>query len=53
MVFSSVGGPAYVMDLDRGRRDGTLQDMQDMQDFIDSIRVPAGEVQNIEGAAAH
>jgi cation/acetate symporter len=26
---------------------------QDMQDFIDSIRVPAGEVKNIEGAAAH
>ena len=29
VVFSTVGGPAYVMDLDRGRRDGTLQDMQD------------------------
>jgi trimethylamine:corrinoid methyltransferase-like protein len=29
----SVGGPAYVMDLDRGRRDGTLQDMQDFLRF--------------------
>jgi len=26
---------------------------QEMQDFIDSIRVPAGEVKSIEGAAAH
>jgi cation/acetate symporter len=26
---------------------------QEMQEFIDSIRVPAGEVKSVEGAAAH
>ena len=39
MVFSSVGGPAYVMDLDRGRRDGTLQDMQDFLRLCQSLNV--------------
>lgn len=39
MVFSSVGGPAYVMDLDRGRRDGTLQDMQDFLRLCQSLTV--------------
>jgi len=39
MVFASVGGPAYVMDLDRGRRDGTLQDMQDFLRLCQSLNV--------------
>ncbi len=39
MVFSSVGGPAYVMDLDSGRRDGTLQDMQDFLRLCQSLNV--------------
>ena len=39
MVFSTVGGPAYVMDLDRGRRDGTLQDMQDYLRLCQSLNV--------------
>ena len=29
VVFASVGGPAYVMDNDRGRRDGTYAEMCD------------------------
>lgn len=29
VIFSGVGGPAYVMDLDRGRRDGTFAEMCD------------------------
>ena len=39
MVFASVGGPAYVMDLDRGRRDGTLQDMQNFLRLCQSLNV--------------
>lgn len=39
MVFSTVGGPAYVMDLDRGRRDGTFQDMQDYLRLCQSLNV--------------
>jgi trimethylamine---corrinoid protein Co-methyltransferase len=39
MVFASVGGPAYVMDLDRGRRDGTLQDLQDFLRLCQSLNV--------------
>jgi trimethylamine---corrinoid protein Co-methyltransferase len=39
MVFASVGGPAYVMDLDRGRRDGTAQDMQDFLRLCQSLNV--------------
>ncbi len=39
VVFSTVGGPAYVMDLDRGRRDGTLQDMQDFLRLCQSLNV--------------
>lgn len=39
MVFSTVGGPAYAMDLDRGRRDGTLQDMQDYLRLCQSLNV--------------
>lgn len=39
MVFSSVGGPAYVMDIDRGRRDGTHADMQDFLRLCQSLNV--------------
>ena len=39
VVFSTVGGPAYVMDIDRGRRDGTLQDMQDYLRLCQSLNV--------------
>jgi trimethylamine--corrinoid protein Co-methyltransferase len=39
MVFTSVGGPAYVMDIDRGRRDGTFQDMKDFLRICQSLNV--------------
>jgi trimethylamine---corrinoid protein Co-methyltransferase len=39
MVFASVGGPAYVMDLDRGRRDGTLQDLRDFLRLCQSLNI--------------
>jgi trimethylamine--corrinoid protein Co-methyltransferase len=39
MVFASVGGPAYAMDIDRGRRDGNLQDMQDFLRLCQSLNV--------------
>ena len=39
MVFSSVGGPAYVMDIDRGRRDGSYQDMNDFLKLCQSLNV--------------
>ncbi|NBZ88632.1 trimethylamine methyltransferase family protein [Stagnihabitans tardus] len=39
MIFTSVGGPAYVMDLDRGRRDGTHQDMCDFLRLCQSLNV--------------
>lgn len=38
-VFTSVGGPAYVMDLDRGRRDGTFAEMQDYLRLIQALNV--------------
>ncbi len=38
-VFTSVGGPAYVMDLDRGRRDGTYAEMCDYLKVIQSLNV--------------
>jgi trimethylamine--corrinoid protein Co-methyltransferase len=38
-VFTSVGGPAYVMDLDRGRRDGTFAEMEDYLRLIQSLNV--------------
>ena len=38
-VFASVGGPAYVMDLDRGRRDGTHAEMCDYLRLIQSLNV--------------
>ena len=39
LVFSSVGGPAYVMDIDRGRRDGTHADMCDFLRLCQSLNV--------------
>jgi trimethylamine---corrinoid protein Co-methyltransferase len=39
LVFSSVGGPAFVSDLDRGRRAGTWQDFQDYVALISALNV--------------
>jgi len=39
LVFSSVGGPAFVTDLDRGRRAGTWQDFQDYVALISALNV--------------
>ncbi len=39
LVFSSVGGPAFVTDLDRGRRPGTWQDFQDYVALISTLNV--------------
>jgi trimethylamine---corrinoid protein Co-methyltransferase len=39
LVFSSVGGPAFVSDLDRGRRAGTWQDFQDYVALIGALNV--------------
>ncbi|MEZ5798063.1 MAG: trimethylamine methyltransferase family protein [Paracoccaceae bacterium] len=39
MVFASVGGPAYVMDLARGRRDGTLAEMEDYLRLVQALNV--------------
>ena len=39
VVFSSVGGPAYVMDIERGRRDGTHRDMCDFLRLCQSLNV--------------
>ena len=38
-VFTSVGGPAYVMDIDKGRRDGTFAEMCDFLKIIQSLNV--------------
>ncbi|MGV8985853.1 MAG: trimethylamine methyltransferase family protein [Cypionkella sp.] len=39
MVFAAVGGPAYVMDIERGRRDGTYADMCDYMRLIQTLNV--------------
>ncbi|HXI81093.1 MAG TPA: trimethylamine methyltransferase family protein [Verrucomicrobiae bacterium] len=39
LVFSSVGGPAFVSDLDRGRRAGNWADFQDYIRLIGSLNV--------------
>ena len=39
LVFSSVGGPAFVTDLDRGRRTGNWQDFQDYVRVISALNV--------------
>jgi trimethylamine---corrinoid protein Co-methyltransferase len=38
-IFSAVGGPAYVMDNDKGRRDGTFKEMCDYLKLIQSLNV--------------
>ncbi|MEO8244473.1 MAG: trimethylamine methyltransferase family protein, partial [bacterium] len=38
-VFTSVGGPAYVMDLDHGRRDGTFAEMCDFLRVVQGLNV--------------
>lgn len=38
-ILSSVGGPAYVMDLDKGRRAGTYAEMCDYLKLIHSLNV--------------
>jgi trimethylamine--corrinoid protein Co-methyltransferase len=38
-IFSSVGGPAYVMDNDRGRRIGTYAEMCDYLRLIQSLNI--------------
>ncbi|MCX7888145.1 MAG: trimethylamine methyltransferase family protein [Rhodobacteraceae bacterium] len=39
MIFASVGGPAYVMDNDRGRRDGTFAEMCDYIRLVQDLNV--------------
>jgi trimethylamine--corrinoid protein Co-methyltransferase len=39
LVFSSVGGPAFVTDLDRGRRAGNWADFQDYVRLISALNV--------------
>ncbi|MGE0211741.1 MAG: trimethylamine methyltransferase family protein [Parvibaculaceae bacterium] len=39
VIFSSVGGPAYVMDRDRGRRTGTYTEMCDYLKLIQSLNI--------------
>ena len=39
LVFSSVGGPAFVSDLDRGRRAGNWRDFQDYVSLISALNV--------------
>lgn len=38
-IFTSVGGPAYVMDNDRGRRDGTFAEMCDYLRLVQGLNV--------------
>ncbi len=38
-IFSSVGGPAYVMDRDKGRRAGTYAEMCDYLKLIQSLNI--------------
>lgn len=38
-VFASVGGPAYVMDNDGGRRDGTFAEMCDYLRLVQSLNI--------------
>lgn len=39
LIFASVGGPAYVMDNDRGKRDGTYAEMCDYLRVIQSLNI--------------
>ena len=38
-IFTSVGGPAYVMDSDRGRRNGTYSEMCDFIRLVQSLDI--------------
>ena len=38
-VFASVGGPAYVMDLDQGRRNGTYTEVCDFIRLVQSLDI--------------
>jgi trimethylamine--corrinoid protein Co-methyltransferase len=38
-VFTSVGGPAYVMDLDKGRRNGSYAEMCDFLRLVQSLDI--------------
>ena len=38
-IYGAVGGPAYVMDNDRGRRDGTFAEMCDYMRLIQALNV--------------
>jgi trimethylamine--corrinoid protein Co-methyltransferase len=38
-IFSSVGGPAFCSDLDRGRRSGTYAEMRDYMKIVQSLNV--------------
>jgi trimethylamine--corrinoid protein Co-methyltransferase len=38
-VYASVGGPAYVMDNDRGRRDGSFAELCDFLKLVQSLNV--------------
>jgi trimethylamine--corrinoid protein Co-methyltransferase len=39
IVFSSVGGPAFVSDLDKGRRPGTYDEMCDFMRIVQSLNI--------------
>jgi trimethylamine--corrinoid protein Co-methyltransferase len=39
LVFTSVGGPAYCSDLDRGRRRGTYEDLCDYLKLVQSLNI--------------
>ncbi|MGH6932056.1 MAG: trimethylamine methyltransferase family protein, partial [Dongiaceae bacterium] len=39
MAISSVGGPAYISDLDRGRRDGSYADLCDFLKLVQSLNI--------------
>jgi trimethylamine--corrinoid protein Co-methyltransferase len=39
LIFASVGGPAYVMDNDRGRRDGTFAEMCDYLRLVQALNI--------------
>jgi trimethylamine--corrinoid protein Co-methyltransferase len=39
LAFASVGGPAYVMDIDKGRRNGTYAEMCDFLRLVQSLDI--------------
>jgi trimethylamine--corrinoid protein Co-methyltransferase len=39
LIFASVGGPAYVMDNDHGKRDGTYSEMCDYLKLVQSLNI--------------